>query len=84
MMDARPFTNSCWRMCLAAGLLFVALSAQAYKPSYAMDAFFAPGSAVVTRKDQLRLEEFACRLKHRSHDFVIAVGHTDNTERAAK
>ncbi len=83
-MKTRLSTQSCWPKCWAAAMLLVTLSAQAYKPSFALDVFFAPGSAVVTREHQLRIQEFACRVEHRRHEYVIAVGHTDNRERAAK
>lgn len=68
-----------------AGLLIAAGPVQASREgSFAMDLFFFPGSAAVTREQQLRIQEFACRVKLRRHEFVVVVGHTDNRERAAK
>ncbi|MES2949850.1 MAG: OmpA family protein [Pseudomonadota bacterium] len=49
-----------------------------------MDLFFPPGSATVTREQQVRIQEFACRVEQRRHEYVITVGHTDNRERAVK
>lgn len=68
-----------------AGLLLAAVPAHASREgSFAMDLFFSPGSAAVTREQQLRIQEFACRVEQRRHEYVVAVGHTDDLERAAK
>lgn len=80
-MKARVSIQSCCSKFWAAGLLLVTLSAQAYKPTYVLDVFFAPGSAAVTREHQLRIQEFACRIENRRSEWVIVVGHTDNKER---
>jgi len=83
----RNSEKSGWQIrCIAiSGLLLAAVPAHASKEgAFAMDLFFSPGSAAVTREQQLRIQEFACRVDQRRHEYVVAVGHTDNRERAAK
>lgn len=73
------------RRVAVAGLLLAALPAQASREgSFSMDLFFPPGSATVTREQQLSIQEFACRVEKRRHELVVSVGHTDNREPAAK
>ena len=81
-MQARLSTQSWRAKFCAAGLLLVVSSVQAYSPpSYVLDVYFERGSAAVTRDQQLRIQELACRVEHRRAEWVLAIGHADNTER---